>query len=93
MSPSGLQGFLAGGDPYEKTRERIRIWYLTTQASKRSDLPSETVRATIRSLLRGVPEDVQRDAEKRVLAAFAQAFDIGGIEHPGWLVEARAAME
>ena len=89
MSPTGLQGLLDGCEPYAKTRARIRAWYMSSRASELSDIPPETARAVIRALLTGVPESFQPHAQRRVLSAVAEAFEMARVEEPSWLKEIR----
>jgi hypothetical protein len=53
MSPSGLQNFLNGSNPYGKTRERLRLWYFREAGF--SSFPVEDAAYILRRLVGTLP--------------------------------------
>lgn len=63
VSPTGLRGFLDGADPYVKTGEKYRRWYL----EHGDDRPDMLLEAAIREVLRRVRPD-----RREAVAAYLQ---------------------
>jgi hypothetical protein len=90
MSPTGLQGFLDGAEPYFKTVEKIRIWYALRSADRGSELGSDTAVALVDTLLGEIPASRRAGARERVLRAFADAFEAADVAPPAWTDVARS---
>jgi hypothetical protein len=63
VSPTGLRGFLDGADPYVKTGEKYRRWYL----EHGDDRPDMLLEAAFREVLRRVRPD-----RREAVAAYLQ---------------------
>lgn len=89
MSPTGLQGFLDGAEPYYKTLAKTRIWYALRWADRGSELGSDTAVALVDTLLGEIPAGRRAAARERVLRAFAGAFEAADVAPPAWTDVAR----
>ena len=81
MSPSGLQNFLDGTNPYGKTRERLRLWYFREAGF--SSFPVEDAAYILRRLVATLPTPDQGVAG--VLDAVDTAYQREGMHAPEWV--------
>lgn len=86
MSPTGLRGLLDGADPYGKTKEKMRAWYVRMRGL--SGVSPEVAENTILALLRSIP-DPHRVASE--LLDFVEGLHRKrDLRVPTWIPEARA---
>lgn len=83
MSPTGLQGFLGGSEPYGPTIQKLQEWYVREESRKPAQLTQETARAAVWLLVRHLPEPQRDRAVQRILEALAAESDGAGL--PAWL--------
>ena len=81
MSPSGLQKFLDGTNPYGKTRERLRLWYFREAGF--SSFPVEDAAYILRRLVGTLPTPDHGVAG--VLDAVESAYRRAGMYAPEWV--------
>ena len=92
MSPTGLRGFLDGAEPYGKTIDKLRMWFLLhgEQKGTEPEFAPETVLGLFHSLWRGMPEQYRHTANMRVLNAFLEGFRRANLPPPQWIAAVRA---
>lgn len=87
MSPSGLDKFLAGGMPYQKSRRKLFDWLHRERANLGADLTVDGIAAALGSLVRDLPPD----RRERALHSLLDTLNILYAEHsetpPPWLAE------
>lgn len=91
MRHTSLEKFLAGSQPYAKTRVPIVQWYLrVTKAG--SATPDRQVESTVLdpdrhldALLTDLRGEVRTEARLRIVGALAQAYRRMGMPEPEWL--------
>jgi hypothetical protein len=81
MSPSGLQKFLDGTNPYGKTRERLRVWYFREAGF--SGYAVEDAAYILRRLVGTLPTPDYGVAG--VLDAVDTAYQRAGMHAPAWV--------
>jgi hypothetical protein len=81
MSPTGLQNFLDGTNPYGKTRERLRFWYFREAGF--SSYAVEDAAYILRRLVGTLPAPDHGVAD--LLAAVEGAYRRAGMMAPGWV--------
>jgi hypothetical protein len=81
MSPTGLQKFLDGTNPYGKTRERLRLWYFREAGF--SSFPVEDATYILRRLVGTLPTPDYGVAG--VLDAVDTAYQRAGMHAPEWV--------
>jgi tetratricopeptide (TPR) repeat protein len=81
MSPTGLQKFLDGTNPYGKTRERLRLWYFREAGF--SSFPVEDAAYILRRLVGTLPTPDYGVAG--VLDAVDTAYQRAGMRAPEWV--------
>lgn len=81
MSPSGLQNFLDGTNPYGKTRERLRMWYFREAGF--SSVPAEDAAYILRRLVGTLPTPDYGVAG--LLDAVDTAYQREGMRAPEWV--------
>jgi lambda repressor-like predicted transcriptional regulator len=87
MSPSGLDKFLAGGMPYQKSRRKLFDWLHRERANLGADLTVDGIAAALGSLVRDLPPD----RRERALHSLLDTLNVLYAEHsetpPPWLGE------
>lgn len=83
LSPTGLQGFLSGSEPYAPTIQKLCEWYVREEAHKPIPLSPETAEAAISLLVRHLPEPHRVEAVRRILEILAQ--EGTGAIPPEWI--------
>lgn len=81
LSPTGLQGFLDGSDPYAPTIQKLLEWYVQEEVRKAIQLSPETADAALTLLVRHLPEPQRASAIRHLLQTLAAE---GGAV-PEWL--------
>lgn len=82
MSPSGLQKFLNGAEPYSATRHKLESWYVRHEGI---DIPIETASRALELLVADAAPTTQMKMIKDLIAALEGAYRKHGTEVPGWL--------
>jgi hypothetical protein len=87
MSPSGLDKFLNGGMPYQKSRRKLFDWLHRERENLGADLTVDGVAAALGSLLRDLPPDRRERALHVLLDTLQALYDTHAETAPGWLAE------
>ncbi len=87
MSPSGLSKFLDGAQPYSRTFNKLRAWYVR-RGGRRPDMPAADALAAIGMLLSDVPDERKTDCQRLLLECLQTVY---ADDQPGWLSELQAA--
>ena len=85
MSPTGLQEFVAGANPYGKTREKVRNWFYR-EAGFSTIAPDDAV-VLMRRLVGTLPEPERGVA--RLLDTVESAYREAGMYSPEWVKRVR----
>ncbi|HEX2208290.1 MAG TPA: hypothetical protein VHG93_11460 [Longimicrobium sp.] len=87
MSPSGLDKFLNGGMPYQKSRRKLFDWLNRERNNLGADLTVDGIAAALGSLVRDLPPD----RRERAIHALLDTLHVLYREHaetaPNWLSE------
>ena len=83
LSPTGLQGFLDGSEPYAPTIQKLLEWYVQEEVRKAIQLSPETAEAALTLLVRHLPEPQRAAAIRHLLQTLAA--ESGPV--PEWLAE------
>lgn len=84
LSPTGLQHFLKGGEPYAKSLQKLGDWYIR-QAAAGHSAERDTVEAALTLLLLSLPDAERGAARDQVLAVLREAHERTGTPPPDWL--------
>lgn len=87
MSPSGLDKFLAGGMPYQKSRRKLFDWLTREHSNLGADLTVDAIAASLGSLVRDLPPDRRARALDTLLATLRGLYDEHSETSPAWLAE------
>jgi hypothetical protein len=87
MSPSGLDKFLAGAMPYQKSRRRLFDWLHRERDNLGADLTVDGVAAALGSLVRDLPPDRRGRALDTLLETLHALYDEHSEMSPPWLAE------
>ena len=81
MSPTGLTKFLNGGEPYGKTIERLRNWYVREAGLHR--MGADEIASLLRRVVATLPEpDV---GVVNILEAVDRSYRSAGLRTPAWV--------
>jgi hypothetical protein len=86
MSASGLNKFMDGGAPYQKTIHKLRGWRARLNVASNTPVQAEDADSALRLLATGLEPGPQSQAVLEALDAFGRAY---GDEPPAWLPEVR----
>ena len=87
MSPSGLDKFLAGGMPYQKSRRKLFDWLHRERNNLGADLTVDGIAAALTSLVRDLPPE-RREAALHALIRTLNGLYTSSMETPpAWLAE------
>ena len=86
MTPSGLQGFLDGANPYGRTGGRLRAWYYQWQNGR--GLTPDTADEMLRMMIRRIPDPDR--AMPRLLQALLSIHDEEHVLPPPWITALQA---
>jgi hypothetical protein len=89
VTPTGLQYFLDGGDPQDRTRRKLEGWYLWNEAGLELSGAEELEAIALAVLVRGLPPHERNAAVAGALGYFERAYRDAGIPVPGWISELR----
>lgn len=85
MSKSGLAKFIAGSEPYSKTRRQLERWYVRTQAEDLSGVTPVEAELALSVLLHDFPAADRPRARSRLMQLLRDEFTAaGGV--PKWLL-------
>lgn len=85
MSPSGLQKFLAGGVPYQKSRRKLFEW-LQRESAPDVDAPTfPGVPRSLAELVRELPYERREAALTALVETLRTLYDTHGAAAPEWL--------
>lgn len=88
LSPMGLRHFLDGREPYSATRRKLNAWF-ATQAGLRPEYADPVIRASLASMLEGIPEPRRDVAARRLLEMLETVYAEQGALPPSWLARLR----
>ncbi|HEX6911358.1 MAG TPA: hypothetical protein VF142_13220 [Longimicrobium sp.] len=87
MSPSGLDKFLTGGMPYQKSRRKLFDWLHRERNNLGADLTADGIAAALGSLVRDLPPERRERALEALLETLRGLYE-ANLEHaPPWLGE------
>jgi hypothetical protein len=87
MSPSGLDKFLNGGMPYQKSRRKLFDWLHRERNNLGADLTVDGVAAALGSLVRDLPPDRRERALTSLLETLRTLYETNTDTAPRWLGE------
>jgi hypothetical protein len=87
MSPSGLDKFLSGAMPYQKSRRRLFDWLTREHSKLGADVTTDAVAAALGSLVRDLPPDRRAQALNTLLDTLRGLYDEHSETSPRWLGE------
>jgi hypothetical protein len=87
MSPSGLEKFLSGGVPYQKSRRRLFEWLNREGASVPARVQGDDVTSVLASLVRDLPAERRERALGALLDTLRSLYDAHAGAAPAWLGE------
>ncbi|HYR10696.1 MAG TPA: hypothetical protein VEQ60_23160 [Longimicrobium sp.] len=87
MSPSGLDKFLNGAMPYQKSRRRLFDWLHRERHNLGADLTVDGIAAALGSLVRDLPPDRRERALNTLLGTLEELYATHAETAPAWLAE------
>jgi hypothetical protein len=87
MSPSGLDKFLAGGMPYQKSRRKLFDWLHRERNNLGADLTVDGIAAALGSLVRDLPPDTREHSINTLLGTLQDLYAMHTETAPSWLAE------
>jgi transcriptional regulator with XRE-family HTH domain len=87
MSPSGLDKFLNGAMPYQKSRRRLFDWLHRERHNLGADLTVDGIAAALGSLVRDLPPDRRELALNTLLGTLQELYATHTETAPAWLAE------
>jgi transcriptional regulator with XRE-family HTH domain len=87
MSPSGLDKFLNGAMPYQKSRRRLFDWLHRERNNLGADLTVDGIAAALGSLVRDLPPDTREPALNTLLGTLDTLYATYAENPPAWLAE------
>lgn len=87
MSPSGLDKFLSGAMPYQKSRRRLFDWLHRERHNLGADLTVDGIAAALGSLVRDLPPDRRAQALHTLLDTLRSLYAEHTETAPRWLAE------
>jgi hypothetical protein len=91
-TPSGLQYFLDGGDPQERTRRKLEEWYLWTEAGLEPSAGDELEAVALVVLVRGLPPGHRSAAIEAAVRSLERSYAAAELPVPEWLSAMRARL-
>ena len=85
MSPSGLQKFLAGGIPYQKSRRKLFEWLQREREPEVEEPPFHGVPRSLAELVRELPYERRDPALAALVETLRTLYDTHGAAAPEWL--------
>jgi hypothetical protein len=90
MSKSGLAKFIAGSEPYSKTRRQLERWFIRTQAEVLVEISPTEAELAISVLLQDLPAANRPQTRTQLLQLLRDAYRSAGAR-PEWLCVINAA--
>jgi hypothetical protein len=87
MSPSGLDKFLMGGMPYQKSRRKLFDWLHRERNNLGADLTADGIAAALGSLVRDLPPERRERALHALLETLRGLYEANTDHAPAWLGE------
>ena len=87
MSPSGLDKFLNGGMPYQKSRRKLFDWLHRERNNLGADLTVDGIAAALTSLVRDLPPERRERALNALLDTLRSLYESNTDTAPRWLGE------
>jgi hypothetical protein len=87
MSPSGLDKFLQGGMPYQKSRRKLFDWLHREHDNLGADLTADGIAAALTSLVRDLPPERRERALNSLLDTLQGLYENHAELAPAWLGE------
>jgi hypothetical protein len=87
MSPSGLDKFLSGGMPYQKSRRKLFDWLHRERNNLGADLTVDGIAAALTSLVRDLPPERREAALHALLHTLNGLYTSSAETSPAWLAE------
>ncbi|HEX6372803.1 MAG TPA: hypothetical protein VF006_28030 [Longimicrobium sp.] len=87
MSPSGLDKFLNGAMPYQKSRRRLFDWLHRERNNLGADLTVDGIAAALGALVRDLPPDRRERALHTLLDTLQDLYATHAESAPAWLSE------
>lgn len=87
MSPSGLDKFLNGAMPYQKSRRRLFDWLHRERSNLGAGLTVDGIAAALGSLVRDLPPDRRERALNVLLGTLQELYATHTETAPPWLSE------
>jgi hypothetical protein len=87
MSPSGLDKFLAGGVPYQKSRRKLFDWLHRERSNLGAGLTVDGIAAALGALVRDLPPERREPALDALLDTLRGLYDAHSEHAPVWLAE------
>ena len=88
MSPSGLQKFLAGSQPYSATRRKLERWY----AKSGGEPDHHSAISALEVLVYDLPPVERPRAMRQLIQGLEEVFAKAGHRRPGWVKELRVQL-
>jgi hypothetical protein len=92
MSPSGLQKFRDGAQPYAATRLKLERWYVREAAQYGRGPGTGSALAALQILTHDFPSSQQKQVTGEILGVLEAAYHRRRLRPPGWLVELRRTL-
>jgi hypothetical protein len=90
MSPTGLEKFLRGAEPYTVIRRKLVDWWNREGESPNAEVSTDLAADALNALVRDLPAAQQRAAMVEMLQVLRSAHEMDGVPVPPWLRELAA---
>jgi hypothetical protein len=90
MSPTGLEKFLRGAEPYTIIRRKLVDWWTREGESPNAEVSTDLASDALQALVRDLPASQQRGAMVEMLQVLRAAHEMDGVPVPTWLRELAA---
>ena len=87
MSPTGLEKFLRGAEPYAVVRRKLADWWGREGGSPTAQVSPELAAEALTALVRDLPPSQRREAMAEMLEVLRAAHRMDGVPIPAWLDE------
>jgi hypothetical protein len=85
MSPTGLEKFLRGAEPYSIIRRKLVDWWKREGESPTAHVSTDLAADALHALVRDLPPNQQREAMSEMLQVLREAHEMDGVPAPAWL--------
>ena len=87
MSPTGLEKFLRGAEPYSIIRRKLVDWWKREGENPRPAVSTDLAADALRALVRDLPPAEQRQAMAEIIQVLRHAHEVDETPVPAWLGE------